>query len=304
MKHNKQIFFCIIFIFSLAILTGCSKKKEPRISNVLQFSLNQVSQLTIAYDDENINFYEGDSDKLVIKEYMTVNKKSYFAKVIQQNDSIYISEGRKPFFKRGFLRYIEVYLPASYQQNLTVTTTDGDIDLSNINLNLSVLRIDSTSGTVKLNSATASEIYLSSTSGTLKLGSIQAKQIKLETTRGDTICDELNGNVTYTSTSGNADIKSASGFGSYKVNNSGKLNVAYTDVSGNLLFFNKNDNINLSLPKDLDFNFEATTKNGNISTNFQECVTVNGRITSGIVGNNPTAAIQVETNNGDIKVIQ
>lgn len=303
-KLRKYRALYIIFILYLLVLGGCSNSKSPQMANELQFSLNEVSELTISYDEEKITFFEGDSDELVIREYMTVNKSSYYAKVNQRSDSIHISEGDKPFFKSGFSRYIEVYLPASYHQNLTITTTDGDIDLSNFDLDVSMLRVDSTSGTVQLNSATASAIHLSSTSGTLKLGSIQAEQIKLETTSGNVICSELNGDVTYTSTSGNADIKSVIGSGSYKANNSGKLNVAYTSVAGNLSFFNKNDNIDLTIPTDLEFNFEATTKNGSISTTFQESITINGRMTSGTVGDNPTVTIKVETNNGNIQVTQ
>jgi lia operon protein LiaG len=303
-KLKKHMTLCIISILCLLVLGGCSNSKSPQMVNELEFSLKEVSNLTISYDEEKITLFEGDSDELVIKEYMSVNKSSYYAKVIQLNDSIHISEGDKPFFKSGFSRYIEVYLPASYHQNLTITTTDGDIDLSNFDLDVSMLRVDSTSGIVQLNSATASSIYLSSTSGTLKLGSIQAEEIKLETTRGNVTCSELNGDVTYISTSGNADIKAASGSGSYKANNSGKLNVVYTSVDGDLSFFNKNDNIDLTIPTDLEFNFEATTKNGSISTTFEESITINGRTTSGSVGDNPTVTIKVETNNGNIQVTQ
>jgi len=274
----------------------------PFPANELRFSLDTVSELTISYDEEPITFFESDSDYLVIKEYMTKNKSSYYAKVTERNNSIHISEGDKPLFKDGFSRYIEVYLPAAYRENLTVTTTDGKIDFSGIDLDLSLLRIDSTSGAIILDSALASNIHLSSTRGTLELGSIQASQIRLETTSGSVTCAELNGYVTYTSTSGDADIKSAIGSGSYTANNSGKLNVVYTEVDGNLSFFNKNDNIILTLPTDLEFVFEATTKNGSVSTTFQQYVTINGRTTSGIVGDNPTVTIKVETNNGDIKV--
>ncbi|MFA9463077.1 MAG: DUF4097 domain-containing protein [Velocimicrobium sp.] len=303
-KSRKHRALCIISILCLLVLGGCSHSKSPQKANELQFSLNEISELTISYDEEKIIFFEGDSDELVIKEYMTVNKSSYYAKVNQLNESIHISEGDKPFFKSGFSRYIEVYLPASYHQNLAITTTDGAIDLSNSDLDVSMLRIDTTSGTMKLNSATASSIHLSSTSGTLKLGNIQAEQIKLETTSGNVTCSELKGHVTYTSTSGNVLIESASGSGSYKANNSGKLNVAYTGVDGDLSFFNKNDAIELTIPTDLEFNFEATTKNGSIATTFQESITINGRMISGAVGDNPTVTIKVETNNGNIHVTQ
>ena len=301
-KLKKLITLCMAIILCLSTLAGCSNSKTPQMANELRFSLDTVSGLTISYDEETITFFESDSDDLVIKEYMTKSKGSYYAKVTERNNSIHISEGDKPFFKDGFSRYIEVYLPVAYRENLKVTTTNGIIDFSGIDLELSSLRVDSASGAIILDRALASNIHLSSTSGILDLGNIQAGQIRLETTSGSVTCDELNGYVTYTSTSGNVDIKSAIGSGSYTADNSGKLNVVYTAVDGDLSFFNKNENIVLTLPSDLEFIFEATTKNGSISTAFQQDVTINGRTTSGIVGDNPTVTVKVETNNGDIQV--
>lgn len=284
-------------------LTACSPAQKPEMVNELHFSLDGISDVAISYDEEPITFFASDSDELVIKEYMSENKSRYYAEVRQSSDSLCVSEGGKPFLS-SFSRYIEVYLPASYTQALTITTTDGSIDLSSMDLQLSALRIDSTSGTVEINHAAASDISLSSTSGTITSGRIAADTIRLDTTSGNIICDELIGNVTYTSTHGNADIKSASGSGSYQASNSGRLNVTYTQVTGDLSFFNKNDNISLTLPADLEFEFEATTKNGSVSTSFQEYMIIDDHTSRGIIGDHPTVTVTLETNNGDIEVIQ
>lgn len=255
---KKAITLGIFLILNLFVFAGCSNSKSAQMTNELRFSLKGISSLTLSYDEEKITIFESDSDALVIKEYMTESKSSYYAKVTEGNESIYISEGGKPFFKDGFSRYIEVYLPESYRENLTVTSTNGDIDFSGMNLDLSMLRVDNSSGNIRLDNAVASNIHLSSTSGTLYLGNIEANQISLETTSGSVICTKLNGNVIYT----------------------------------------------LTLPKNLEFEFQATTKNGSVSTNFQQDVTVNGHTTSGSVGSNPTITVKVETNNGDIEVTQ
>lgn len=152
-------------------------------------------------------------------------------------------------------------------KNLTITTTDGDIDISRLELSLHALRIDSSAGTVQLNTVEAQILYLFTTSG-------------------------------------NADIKSAIGLRTYKANNSGKLNVIYAEVTGDLSFYNKNDGIRVTLPADLEFEFEATTKNDSVFTTFQENVSINGRIATGTVGEHPTVTVKVETNNGNIEVKQ
>lgn len=303
MKTKTHFLLCGA-ILGLSLMAGCSNNAPQGAANELEFSLSDVSQVTISYDEEPITFFAGDSDKLMIKEYMTDNDKRYFAKVEEASGSIKISEGNKPLLHGDFSRYVEVYLPVSYQENLTVTTTDGKIDLSGVPLELSSLRVDSTSGTVQIENAVARNIHLSTTSGKLELGSLQGTQIKLETTSGTLVCEELDGDVTYTSTSGDADIKSAIGSGSYRADQSGKLDVTYTEVTGDLSLFNKNDKANLTIPATLDFDFKATTKNGSISTTFQQNVSVEGETVRGTVGENPNVTISVETKNGDIQVTQ
>lgn len=304
MKLKNEFMYVMVMALCLIGLSGCGNEKFPQMANELQLSVEDISDLTISYDEEKVTFFDSESDELIIREYMTANKKRYYAKVDQCDSSIKISEGGKPFFKSGFTRYIEVYLPSAYEGSLTVTTTNGDIDLAEMELGLSTLRIDSTSGKIDLKGAEAKVIHLSSTKGTLKIGSLKADQIKLETTSGNMVCEKLEGDVTYTSTSGNARIESAVGGGSYKANNSGKLDVTYLEVTDDLYLFNKNDDVHLTLPEDLAFEFQATTKNGSVSTNFQESITVDGRTAKGTVGSQPAVTVEVETKNGNIEVIQ
>lgn len=304
MKMKKHLAAYLVPAVGLLILTGCSHKQSSTPANELTFSLKDISEVTISYDEEKVTFYESENDELTIKEYMTENKSSYHAKVDQSSNSIKISEGGKPFFKDGFYRYIEVYLPTSYRESLTITTTDGDIDISELEMTLNALRIDSTAGTVKLNTVEAQNIHLSTTSGVLEADRLDADTIRVDTTSGNFSCHTLDGNAAYTTTSGNADIQSAIGSGNYKANNSGELNVVYTEVTGNLSFYNKNDSIHVTLPADLEFEFQAITKNGSISTNFQESISMDGRTTSGSVGEHPTVTIKVETKNGNIEVKQ
>lgn len=303
-RFKKNILLSIMMIIEIILLSGCGREESNKMVNELSFSLDGISDLIISYDDENIGFFTSESDELVIKEYMSKNKKSYYAKVSINRDSIRISEGGKPIFKDGFTRYVEVYLPASYTENLKVTVTDGSIDMSDMELELKSIRVDCTSGRFKLNKAAAEEIYFSSTSGKLELEEIIGNQIRIETTQGNVICRRADGVMNYVSTSGNAEFLSVSGSGVYKANNSGKLSVIYDEVNGNLSFFNKNDDVEIKLPENLSFEFEAITKNGSIDTNLEGEISVNVDSTTGTVGDDPAVKIKVETKNGNIKVRQ
>lgn len=247
-KCNKSILLFTILIIMIVWLSACGKRESAKLINEMRFSLEDISDLTISYDDENVRFFISENENLVVKEYMSKDKNRYHAKVKQKKNSIQISEGGKPFFKSGFIRYVEIYLPVSYSSNLKVTTTDGNIDMSDMELYMESIRIDTTSGIFKIKKVVAEDIYLSSTKGNLVLGEIVGNQIRIETTQGNVTCEKINGKVTYTSTSGNAEFLSANGSGIYRANNSGTLSVIYNEVTGSLSFFNKNDDVQIQLP--------------------------------------------------------
>lgn len=246
MKYLKISLAALISALSLISFSGCSNYSDTELSNEMTFDLDKISEISITYDDENITFYDSENDKLIIKEYMSKNKKSYHAKVQEKDNYIHISEGGKPALKSNFYRYIEVYLPKSYTKALTVGTTNGEINLSNIDISLEILNANTTSGIIQINNAAASLINLSTTSGTID-------------------CARLEGKVNYTSTSGSVNIKSAYGSGQYRSDNSGEMDIIYSSVDGDISLYNKNDDVNLTVPHDITFDIQAKSKNGTIS---------------------------------------
>ena len=304
MKYKQFMSLFLALLPALLLFSGCGKQQVVQLVNEMSFSIDGIKEVTIAYDEEDMFFFQSETENLIIQEYMSKNKNRYYANVTQERDSIQVCEGGKPLFQDGFVRYIEVYLPASYQEDIKITSTNGEIDLSDLYLNLKSIRIDCTSGILKIKQATASDIYLSSTSGNLEVGTLAADRIRIDTTQGTVVCARAEGTVSYTSTNGDAAFLSAAGSGTYQVTNSGKLSVIYDDVTGDLSLYNKNGSIELVLPAALDFTFDAIVKNGSVVTNFQGELAVNGDTTHGIVGSNPAITIKTETKNGTIEVTQ
>lgn len=283
-------------------LTGCSSGQSLELANTVRLSLADVSSVTISYDEEDVKFQEGEGDTLVIKEYMTEDNSGYYAKIRQSGNQIAVSEGGKPFFNSGFSRCVAVYLPADYHGTLTVTTTDGTLDFSDLPLSLDTFRAESTAGTVKLRAVEARNISLSTTSGVLEGGRLDGDTIRVDTTSGNFFCESLRGSMAYTTTSGSACLPDARGSGRYRVDNGGALEVTYTEVTGDLSFFNKNEDIRLTLPTDLEFALEAVTKNGSISTAFTDEIAVVDGTASGTIGEHPTVTVRAETKNGNITI--
>ncbi|MDO4356030.1 MAG: DUF4097 family beta strand repeat-containing protein [Clostridia bacterium] len=304
MSTGKRLLRRAAALLCPLVLTGCAASQPERLTNERFLSLDGIAALTISYDEESLVFFESDSDRLILREYMTADDSRYHARVTEGEDGIQIREGGKPLFKGDFSRRVEVGLPPTYHGRLTVTTTDGPIDLTNVALDLSELRVDSTSGEIRLADATATAMALSSTRGTMTLERIAADDIHIETTDGNVYCDGLSGSVTYATTHGSADFRSAVGCGSYTASNSGDLYVAYIQVSGDLSLFNKNGDIHLTLPKSLSFRLTARTKNGTIQTDFPQLLAEDDAGVSGVVGENPAANVTVETRNGAIRLAQ
>lgn len=303
MNQTKRAILSCGLAAGLLALTGCAHSGAARLVNERTFSLEGISQVVISYDEEDVTFLAGESGELVLREYMTEDKSSYYAKTEQSGGQLQISEGGKPWLKSGFVRYVEVYLPADYGHSLTITTTDGGIELSQAALEVDALRIDSTAGAIQIGSAQARDMRLSTTSGAISADCLRADRVKIETTSGSFTCQRLEGQVDYTTTSGDGEIREAVGAGSYRANNSGGLAVTYTEVTGDLSLFNKNSDIRLTLPADLEFELTAATKNGTISLPFQDFVSQD-RTTKGRVGKHPAVTVTLETHDGNIEVIQ
>ena len=298
----KKKILCIGALSIISLFAGCSDSSSCKMVNQMTFDLNSITEITIAYDEENISFYCSSGNELLIEEYMTADKESYYAEVSEEKDSIQISEGGKPFFSGDFERYIKVYLPSEYKDSLKVTTTDGEIDFSDISIQINSLYAESTSGKVIISDANTSDIRLVTTSGKIDCGSVESDKIKITSTSGNVRFQALNGEVSYTSTHGSLTVDSAKGSGSYKAENSGNLEVNYDELSGDLYMFNKNDDIDLSLPENLSFKFQATTKNGSVDVPFNDKVSTKDRTTTGTIGSAPSVKVELETRNGNIKI--
>ena len=111
MKRKKVIITAVLCFSMLFLLAACGKQQEAEPVNEMDFSLRGIKDLEISYDEENIRFFKSEGRNLIVKEYMSKDKKRYYAKVSQNEKGIHISEGGKPLLGGGFSRRVEVYLP-------------------------------------------------------------------------------------------------------------------------------------------------------------------------------------------------
>lgn len=55
---RKIILTFILFIITIFLISACGKGSSTKLVNEMSFSLENISDLTISYDDENIRFFK------------------------------------------------------------------------------------------------------------------------------------------------------------------------------------------------------------------------------------------------------
>lgn len=299
MNAQHKTALILTFIVSLVlVLGGCSGTQGP--IQTKDFPLADVKSVEVDYDGESVVIKRSDSDKITIVEYMDKSKKSYLAKMNLASGVLTITEGARPI-GNGVHSYIEIYLPESYQNSLSLHTTDGRIS-SDLVLTISSFHADTTNGTIEISNLSADQMRITSTGGDVSLKNLITHTCTIDTTNADTHMDYITGIVTYESKGGNLTATDFSGSGNFRATGDGDMDIAFTQVSGDLTAYAKNGKLVLTLPQNLNFTFSATTKDGNINTPFSELLSFSGKTAGGTIGDHADIKIGLETKNGDIEV--
>ena len=300
MKRHPISLVCAGLLL-MGILSGCGGQKAIALVNTLTFDTGAFQSLRLDYDADDIHVLESDHDKVILKEYMNEKQKSYYARTSAQNDEMLITEGNRPG-RSSFESYIEIYIPQDYTDSLSLHTSSGTIN-SEIALNLSGdFSVDTTSGAVEVSNVKASKVTITSTNGSLNFKNINANAINIQTTNAITSMNQANGAISYQAKGGKLTASDLSGSGSFNASGEGSIDIAFTEVTGNISAYSKNGALTMALPHDLAFKFSATTKEGSIATSFGDKLAVTDNTAAGTVGPSPQIFIELETRNGNIKV--
>ncbi|GEM_PF-515238 len=317
---NRIVSIIITGTLFVGVLSGCGNQKAISLVNTLVFDMGDFQSIRLDYDMEDIRVVEGESGKVTLKEYMNVDKKSYYAKTANLNGELFITEGKRPR-RSGFEAYIELYIPPDYNGSLSLHSTSGTVE-SQISLNLSgEICVDTTSGIINVSDIKAASVSVTTTSGTvdgkelitptlkivstngnLSFARVESDLIQIETTNANTTISNASGTVKYQSKGGRLTMADMKGSGSYNASGEGTIEVTFSDVTGDISAYTKNGNITVILPAVLDFKFSATTKEGSIKTSFDDQLLITDYISAGSIGLSPEVSIGLETRNGDISV--
>jgi len=234
---------------------------------------------------------------------------------------------------------IEIYLPENGLDSLQIKLGSGSVKAQDdFMLETKELQIATASGSIKWYATKAECMRIQAKSGSIELRDIEA-DLEVEASSGSIKLEDYKGRVAIAANSGSVKVLDAEGIlsvatgsGSVKVENcigtvalatgsgsvsvenlegcggfatgSGSIKVEMTKVTGDVSLESGSGSARLTLPTELSFTLEAKSGSGSIDTDFDEALSYNqeGNEVSGVVGENPTCTVTLETKSGKIDI--
>ncbi|MDF2880352.1 MAG: hypothetical protein K0R54_909 [Clostridiaceae bacterium] len=255
-------------------------------------SLENKDKIIMNFSSENVQIWSTDEDKLRIIEKSSgrLDENEKFI-VSNENNAVVIKQVKPSIsfniFGLGhFNREIELFIPKSYNKDLQVELSSANI-VVNDDLKLMKFTSKQTSGNFQCNgNLMADEIAIKTSSGNIKGDKISSKSYKI--------------NVT----SGNIKINSLSGSGD-AATSSGDIVIGYQEILDHSNISSTSGNVNLTIPKEKNFEFKGKCSSGNIDSNFNLSYSSKSKNQAAArIGNGPYKTINVNTTSGNIHILQ
>ena len=225
--------------------------KSAELRNTIEISLSDIDSLDVSYGSKNLNVYEGDNDKIVIKEYLINDEPEALAETEIHNRRAKVTGSYVPTFNFwSFLENerIDIYVPSKGLENLSISTGSGNIIMKADSFELTNIDISTGSGNLNCRNITANEAAFNTGSGNVTLDVIKAK-ISIGTGSGNINGKNMEGFIEAGVSSGNIDISDINGYGDFKTT-SGNVIIRVSKLCGDLNAKTGSGDAKVKIPKD------------------------------------------------------
>ena len=231
------------------------------------------------------------------------------------SDMVFAVKNFKASCSSGDIKLTEVYAgnidAATSSGNITMDKAEGKRIISATSGDIKILGGEGDTGV----SSSSGNITIEASKGSLKAeassGDITIRnssgQKDIETTSGQIVITDSDGYTEASASSGDIRINDFSGAGNFETT-SGAIKLAYAEdaaaIEEDIIIKASSGDVNLTLPAEAEFNFQAGTSSGDIRTSFDDSLAFdkNDDHASGIIGSNPSFDLKVTTNSGSIHV--
>lgn len=293
-----------------------------------EIPLEGIDSISILYgmNSNDVYLYESEKDAIIVREYSSSELSGKELSAIKvDGNCLEIKGARRNYGSFGFFwfgnggsynrHYTEVYLPSSYQGELLLETSSGDITSELAVRSEKDVSITSSSGDVEFPSVAAENVSVNTSSGYVKAEDINAgTEISIGTTSGDVDVKELTGRADIECSSGNVTAKKITGDAQLKTS-SGDINIeeltgeAKTECSsgclsigtltGNAQFKTTSGDVEVQYA---DGNVQTLTTSGSVriseGSGDRRISTTSGSIMAG----STEGGFQVSTQSGDVQI--
>jgi DUF4097 and DUF4098 domain-containing protein YvlB len=337
----KTSFLALVLLLVTGASAYCGGLSEADLVNEREIGTENMRDIVILYQWESITVLHNSTDTIILKEYMSEDNPRYYAGITNAGNTVTIERGRRPvgLFLNSFNARVEVFIPKSYMNSVTIKTTSGNIELLD-EFVCSTINMESSSGNIRVDNLRAGTAGIRASSGNINAGALEG-DIFAETSSGQINLDRISGslratassggvknalaqgNVSVSTGSGNINLGAINGDVSLEASGgnirtgivegniraetmSGNINCSAGETMENIALASTSGGITLAIPRTISSNFSARSSSGGLSTPFPEKLfnPVSDRNTvQGIIGGeNPAKDIAIKTNSGSIRV--
>lgn len=297
-----------------------------RVIQEESFTLDAIGDLEFDFSSMDITVYHTEENELQVK--LLANRELRAdERFISSKDSGRILIQNRPMQVFSFLWFsgfkkLEVYLPAAYQEKLSIKTSSGDVTLPDDTLHLKQVQLHASSGNLRGGTVQAEEFSINVTSGDIRLQQVKSTRYQVQVTSGNTSINAIDGIGSIggssgdirigTLTGGEQDISTASGnitlerfTGSGAISTqSGEVRMASVLPQGDLDVRVTSGNVSMGLEKAAAVKLEASATSGTIRSTMPLTYGHDDKRASGEIGANPSAMLSIRTTSGDIRLFE
>ncbi|MBD7911711.1 DUF4097 family beta strand repeat-containing protein [Clostridium cibarium] len=269
------------FVFSFNSETTIQKEESIDLTNLNKVNINFSSSDVVlkTTDEPKMKVVQRAKSKLDDNEKFIVDKTG--DEVIIRKKSLNASS----IFHFGiYSEEIEIYIPKSYNKDLNVESSSGDVK-SSLETSLNKVSFSAHSGDIGMETGiNANDVKIKVSSGNVDVESITSKTYDISSSSGD---------ININSVSGSGEIESRSG----------DIKIQYKDISEYSNVSAHSGDINIFIPSELSFKFSGKCISGDITSDFDlNYKNKKENEATGQIGNGPYKNLDVNTSSGDIDI--
>ena len=200
--------------FSTNIFSRSFSISNMKVVKELKFDdINNIKNIKTDFNASDLIITENSEDniKVIVKSNKTLKNKKYINAKIK-SDTLSIEDFNNKSSRNilgisnGYYLQVEIKIPKSYKENITINNIVGDITFDS-DLNLNDLYVDVKTGDIDGNqNINSNEIYINNKVGNMDLNYLNGKEVTIDVKTGDIDIDKFSGKGSIESKIGDVEL--------------------------------------------------------------------------------------------------